>query len=119
MVIYLYLCVHEVIKGLAELVNIVKPDEILSPSDLSVIHCFVITVGGGANVQHHRCTYDAAGIRSVSPSNCLVTRHQLNDYQRWIVVQGDGDHNLYTYDSYAEATMMFTSTQTSRPSKRQ
>jgi hypothetical protein len=37
------LCVHEAIKGPAELVTIVKPDEILSPSDVSAIHCFVIT----------------------------------------------------------------------------
>jgi hypothetical protein len=37
------LCVHEAIKGPAKLVTIVKPDEILSPSDLSVIHYFVIT----------------------------------------------------------------------------
>ena len=37
------LCVHEAIKGLAELATIVKPDEILSPSDVSTIHCFVIT----------------------------------------------------------------------------
>jgi hypothetical protein len=37
-------CVHEAIKGLAELVIIVKPDEILSPLDVSVVHCFVITI---------------------------------------------------------------------------
>jgi hypothetical protein len=37
------LCVHEAIKDPTELVTIVKPDEILSPSDLSAIHCFVIT----------------------------------------------------------------------------
>jgi hypothetical protein len=37
------LCVHEAIKGLAELVTIVKLDEILSPSDISVFYCFVIT----------------------------------------------------------------------------
>ena len=37
------LCVHEAIKGPAELVTIVKPDEILSLSDLSVVHYFVIT----------------------------------------------------------------------------
>ena len=36
------LCVHEAIKGLAELVTIVKPDEILSPSDVSVTNCFLI-----------------------------------------------------------------------------
>ena len=85
-----------------------------------LFYCFVITTTvGGANIQHRCYTYYVAGIKSVSPSNRLVTRHRLNDHQRWIVVQGDGDHNLYTYDSYAEATMMFTSTQTSRPSKRQ
>ena len=70
------LCVHQAIKGLAELVTIVKPDEILSLSDLSVVHSFLITTaGGGANVQHRRYTYDAAGIKSISPSNHLVTRH--------------------------------------------
>ena len=37
------LYVHEDIKDLAELVGIVKQDEILSPSDVSAIHCFVIT----------------------------------------------------------------------------
>ena len=37
------LCVHEAIKGSAELVCIVKPDEILSLLDVSVVHCFVIT----------------------------------------------------------------------------
>ena len=70
------LSVHEAIKGLVELVTIVKPDEILSLSDVSAIHCFVITtVGGGANVQHRRYTYDAAGIKSISPLNPLVTQH--------------------------------------------
>ena len=55
------LCVHEAIKGPAELVTIVKPNEILSPSDISAIHYFLITtVGGGANIQHRRYTYDAA-----------------------------------------------------------
>ena len=37
------LCVHEAIKGPAKLVTIVKPDEIVSPSDVSAVHCFVIT----------------------------------------------------------------------------
>jgi hypothetical protein len=74
---------------------------------LRAIYCFVITtVVGGANVQH--CRY-AAGIKSVSPPNCLVTRHRLNDHQTWIVVQGNGDHDLCTDGSYAEATVMFTS----------
>ena len=81
------LCVHEAIKSSAELVTIVKPDEILSLSDVSAIHCFVITtVGGGANVQHRRYAYDVAGIKSISPPNRLVTRHRLNDHQRLIVV---------------------------------
>ena len=67
-------CVHEAIKGLVEIVTIMKPDEILSPSDVSIIHCFLITtVGGGANVQHRRYMYDAAGIKSISPLNPLVT----------------------------------------------
>jgi hypothetical protein len=69
-----------------------------------LFYCFVITTAvGGANVQHHRYTYCAAGIKSVSPPNRLVTRHRLND-------QGDGDHDLCTNGSYAEATVMFTST---------
>jgi hypothetical protein len=54
------LCVHEAIKDLAELVTIVKPDEILSPSDVSVVHCFVITTVAmcmmqqGSKLYHHR-----------------------------------------------------------------
>jgi hypothetical protein len=52
----------------------VKLDEILSPSDVSAIHCFVITItSGGVNVQHHRYMYDAPGIKSISPPNRLVT----------------------------------------------
>ena len=70
------LCVHEVIKGLAELVTIVKLDKIVSLLDVSAIHCFLITTAGsGANIQHRRCMYDAAGIKSISPLNPLVTRH--------------------------------------------
>ena len=112
--------VHEAIKGLAELVTIVKLDEILSPSDVSAVHCFLITTaGGGANIQHHRYTYDVAGIKSISPPNPLVTQHWLNDHQRWIGVQGDGDHDFYTDGSYVEATVVLTSTQASRPSKQQ
>ena len=104
------LCVHEAIKGLAKLLTIVKPDEIMSPSDISAVHCFLITTaGGGANVQHRRYTYDAAGIKSISLPNRLVTRHRLNDHQRRIMVQGDDDHDLCTSGSYAEATVMFTS----------
>jgi hypothetical protein len=68
------LCVHEAIKGPTESVTIVKPDEILSPSDVSVVHCIVITTaGGGANVQHRCYTYDVVGIKSISPPNHLVT----------------------------------------------
>jgi hypothetical protein len=38
-----------------------------------VVYCFVITTTvGGANIQHRRYTYDAAGIKSVSPLNHLV-----------------------------------------------
>ena len=59
------LCVHQAIKGLAELVTIVKPDEILSPSDVSVVHCFCY--------HHRRYTYDAVGIKSISPPNPLLT----------------------------------------------
>ena len=81
------LCVYEAIKGPAELVTIMKLDEILSLSDVSAIHCFLITTaGGGANVQHRRYTYDAAGIKSISLPNRLVTRHRLNDHQRRIMV---------------------------------
>jgi hypothetical protein len=81
---------------------------------LKAIYYFVITtVVGDANVQHRRYMYYAAGIKSVSPLNRLVTRHWLNDHQRWIVVQGDGDHDLCTNDSYAEATVMFTCTDVS------
>ena len=113
-------CVHEAIKGPAELVTIVKPNEILSPSDISAIHYFLITtVGGGANIQHRRYTYDAARIKSISPLNRLVTRYQLNDHQRRIMVQGDGDHDLCTGGSYIEAMVVLTSIQASRPSKRQ
>ena len=113
------LCVHEAIKGLAELVTIVKLDEILSPSDVSAVHCFLITTaGGGANAQHRRYMYDAVGIKSISLPNRLVTRHRLNDHQRRIVVQGDGDHDLCTGISYAEATVVLTSTQVSRSSNR-
>jgi hypothetical protein len=107
------LYVHEAIKSLAELVTIMKPDEIL-------VYCFVITTtSGGANVQHHRYTYDAIRIKSTSPPNHLVTRHRLNDHQRRIVVQGDGGHDLCTGGSYTEAMMVLTSTRTSRPSKQQ
>jgi hypothetical protein len=54
------LCVHEAIRGSAELVTIVKPDEILSLSDVSAIHCLVITTVAirmmrqGSKVYHRR-----------------------------------------------------------------
>jgi hypothetical protein len=74
-----------------------------------LFYCFVITTAvGGANIQHHRYTYYAAGIKTISLENHLVG-HRLNDHQRRIVVQGDGDHDLRTDGSYAEATMMLTS----------
>ena len=41
--IYVCLCVHEAIKGPAELATIVKTNEILSSSDVSIVHCFVMT----------------------------------------------------------------------------
>jgi hypothetical protein len=42
--------------------------------DVRVIDYFVITTAiCEANVQHRRYTYDAAGIKSVSPPNHLVT----------------------------------------------
>jgi hypothetical protein len=114
------LCVYKTIKGPTELVTIIKPDEILSLSDVSAVHCSLITTAsGGANVQHSRYTYDAAWIKSISPPNFLVTRHRLNDHQRQIMVQGDGDHDLCTGGSYAEAMVVLTSTQTSRLSKGQ
>jgi hypothetical protein len=75
-----------------------------------LFYCFVITTTvGGANIQHHRYMYYAAGIKTVSLPNHLVG-HQLNNHQRRIVVQGDGDHDLCTDGSYAKATVMFTST---------
>ena len=91
------LCVYHAIKGPTELVTIVK--------------C--------VKFYPHRYRYDAAGIKSISPLNPLVTRHRLNDHQRQIAVQGDCDHDLCTGGSYAEATVMLTSTQASRPSNRQ
>ena len=36
------LCVHEAINGPAKLIIIVKLDEILSPLDVSAVHCFVM-----------------------------------------------------------------------------
>ena len=75
-----------------------------------LFYCFVITTAiDGANVQHRRYTYYAAGMKNVSPPNHLVTQHRLNDHQRWIVVQGNGDHDLCTDGSYAKATVIFTS----------
>jgi hypothetical protein len=67
----------------------------------------------GANVQHRRYMYYAAGIKSVSLPNCLVTRHRLNDHQKRIVVQGDSEHDLCTNSSNVEAMLMFTSTDVS------
>ena len=82
---------------------------------LRVVYCFVITTAvGGANVQHRRYTYYTAGIKSVSPSNRFVTRHQINNHQRQIVVQGDDDHDLCTGGSYAKAMVVLISTQTSQ-----
>ena len=66
---------------------------------------------------HRRYTYHAAGIKSISPPNPFVTQHRLNDHQRRIMVQGDGDHDLCTGD--AKAMVVLTSTQASRPSNRQ
>jgi hypothetical protein len=53
--------------------------------------------------------YYVAGIKSVSPLNCLVTRHRLNVHQKRIVVQGDSEHDLCTNGSNVEAMLMFTS----------
>ena len=76
-----------------------------------LFYCFVIsTTVGGANVQHRCYTYYVAGIKSVSSPNHLVTQHRLNDHQRQIVVQGDGDHDLCTGKSYAKAMVVLTST---------
>jgi hypothetical protein len=91
------LCVHEVIKVPAKLVTIVKPDEILSPS------------------LYVWCSRDQKYITAESSS----TWHWLNDHQRRIVVQGDGDHDLCTGGSYVEVTVVLTSTQASQPSNRQ
>ena len=57
--------------------------------------------------------------KSVSPLNRLVTRHWLNNYQRRIRVQDDGDDDLCTSRSYAKARVMLTSTHASWPSNRQ
>jgi hypothetical protein len=78
---------------------------------LRALYCFVITTAvGGANIQHRRYRYYAVGIKSVSPPNRLVTRHRINDHQRWIVVQGDNDQDLCTGGSYAEVTVVLTYT---------
>jgi hypothetical protein len=37
-----------------------------------VYYFFITTIVGGANIQHRRYTYDAARIKSVSPSKRLV-----------------------------------------------
>jgi hypothetical protein len=92
-----------------------KSDAILSPSDVRAIGCFVITavplVVGEADGHHHCYSSNAAGVNSVSPPNHLVTRHQLKDNCGRIILQRDGDHNLWPDGSYAEAVVMFTSTQ--------
>jgi hypothetical protein len=76
-----------------------------------LFYCFVITTAvGGANVKYRCYSYYASWIKSVSPPNRLVTRHRLNDHQRRIVVQGNGDHDLCTGGSYAEAMVVLTST---------
>ena len=80
------------------------------------IDSFVITTAvGEANIEHRCYTYDAEGIKSVSPPNHLVTQHRLNGHQRWIMMHGD--HDLWTDGSYAQVTVMFTSTQTWRLSE--
>ena len=54
------LCVYKAIKGATVLVTLVKPDKIVSPSDVSAVHCFVITTVAirmmrqGSKVYHRR-----------------------------------------------------------------
>jgi hypothetical protein len=71
---------------------------ILSLLDVSVVGYFVIIA----------TAYPL--VKSESPPNCLVTQHGLKDHPRWIVLQGDGDHDLGTNGSFAQVTVMFTST---------
>ena len=63
------LCVHEAIKGPVELVTIMKLDEILSLSDVSTIHCFVITI-----VVICMCGRDQKYITAESFSNLTPTK---------------------------------------------
>jgi hypothetical protein len=91
------LCLHEAIKGPAKLVIIVDPDEILSPS------------------LYVWCDRDQKYITIESFSNLKSTKWS----SKQIVVQGDSDHDLCIGGLYAEATVVLTSTQMSRPSNRQ
>jgi hypothetical protein len=93
------LCVHKAIKGPAELVTIMKLDGIMSLSDVSAIHCFVITTIAIRMLR-----------QGISPPNSLVTQHRLNDHLRRTMVQGDGDHDLCTGGSYVEVMVVLTST---------
>ena len=49
---------------------------------------------GEADNHHHRYSFDAAGVNSVSPPNHLVTQHRQKDHHGQIILQCDGDHAL-------------------------
>jgi hypothetical protein len=102
---------------------IIKTDAILSPSDVRVVGCFVITAVplavGEANDHHHRYSSNMVGVNSVSPQNRLITRHRLKDHHERIVLQRDGEHALWPDSSYAKATVMFASTQAGHALMRQ
>jgi hypothetical protein len=111
-------CVFSNLLRPAELVNTLwKSDAILSPSNVRAVGCFVITAVplafGEAEGHHHCYSSDAAGVNSASPPNRIVTRHRLKDHHGWIVLQHNGDHALWPDGSYAEAMVMYASTQAS------
>ena len=114
------LCVHEPIKGPTKLVTIVKPNEILSPSDVSAVRCFFY---------HHRrwwckrptpslyvwCGRDQKYITVESFSNPTSTKQSSKAdrgaRRRWswplywqFIRWSDSGVNLYTDASAVEGT---------------
>ena len=87
------------------------------------VGCFVITaipLAFGELDGHHHCFLsDVAGVNSASRPNRLVTRHRLKDHHGRIVLQCDSDHALWPNGSYAEAMVMFASTQAGHAPMRQ
>jgi hypothetical protein len=76
------LCGHEAIKGPAELVSIVKRNEILSPSSHSLF-CY-----------HHRC-YDAPVIKIKSqPNHTAMRATVMFDSHSRVMLQCDGNKAL-------------------------